>query len=50
MITTFSTAEQDGKEEKERSNFHPIAGLEGPEGKYGYSFTLSLTCALDGDG
>jgi len=49
LITTFSTAEQiDGDVKK--SKFHPIASLEGPEGKQGYSFTLSLTCVLDGDG
>jgi len=28
---------------------HPISGHEGPEGKYRYSSTLSLTSALDGN-
>ena len=29
---------------------HPVSDHEGPEGKYRYSYTLSLTSALDGNG
>lgn len=35
---------------KGMSIFYPIAGHQGPEEKKGYSFTLSLICALDEDG
>jgi hypothetical protein len=33
-----------------KSNFHPRTGHEDPEGEEGYSYTLSLTSALDGVG
>jgi hypothetical protein len=35
---------------KVKGNVHPRTGHEGPEGKQRYSFTLSLTSALDGGG
>jgi hypothetical protein len=34
----------------EKVKVHPKTGHEGPEGDYRYSFTLSLTTALDGGG
>ena len=30
-----------------KGKVHPITGHEGPEGEYRYSYTLSLTSALD---
>ena len=35
---------------KSKGKGHPITGHEGPEGEYRYSYTLSLTSALDGGG
>jgi hypothetical protein len=35
---------------KVKSKGHPRPAHEGPEGDYRYSFTLSVTSALDGDG
>ena len=35
---------------KGKGKGHPTTGHEGPEGEYRYSFTLSLTSALDGVG
>jgi hypothetical protein len=35
---------------KGKGTVHPITGHEGPEGEYRYSFTLSLTSALDRGG
>jgi len=33
-----------------KGKVHPITGHKGQEGKYRYSFTLSLTLALGGGG
>jgi hypothetical protein len=33
---------------KGKGTVHPITGHEGPEGEYRYSYTLSITSALDG--
>jgi hypothetical protein len=38
LVTTYET------------KFHPRTGLEGPEEDQMYSYTLSLTSALDGGG
>ena len=35
---------------KGKGKFQPRTGHEDPEGKYSYSFTLSITSALDGGG
>jgi hypothetical protein len=35
---------------KGKDKGHPTTGHEGPEGKYRYSSTLSLTLAIDGVG
>ena len=39
---------RDGK--KGKSKGHPRTSHEGPKGEYVYTFTLSLTSALDGVG
>jgi hypothetical protein len=35
---------------KSKGKVHPTTGHECPEGEYGYSYTLSLTSALDESG
>ena len=42
--------EDSSKKGTGKGKVHPITGIEDPEGEYRYSYTLSLTSALDRGG